>query len=591
MITMASTRPGSMASRILQHTRPTIQTLRPLPRQQFRYNHSGSTPETSLPKWILTVPVVGLFILGNAYHNIPKASFDSPPSSDQPDFVVEQPVKKKGASKEQFRDLISSQHLQVKKSWENPGVYAWGSNTGKVVAPDSDEAIIKSPRRIPFFDDVLLRDIKLDRYFGAAITEAGDLLQWGKGYSESDSQPAVTLKGKNLVTLTISRDRILALSKGGNVYSIAASKSEQEEGPKPSESTWIPFWTTKSKVSYRELKPGNLGYGEKIKAVKSGLDHALLLTSQGRVFSAASTLENFPTRGQLGLPGLTFATRPTGQHDMCHEIGTLKGFDVKDIAAGDYHSLCLDAEGRVFSWGDNTSGQLGFDYSSEAPYIDTPSLLPITRLYQGTSQTSRATSIAAGGTVSFVTVDAQRVLGQDEEIADVRTLGRITADTWTFGQGIKGALGNGRWTHIQGTPAKIPALSGLYEWDESKNKAIPIRVANISVGQSHVAAVLANVTYVGATAKSSEHDVNWGADALWWGGNEFYQLGTGKRNNVNSPVYIAPLDMDAEKSVGRDQKHRFQITPRHKVKVKGRSVQMEQRIECGRNVTAVYSAV
>jgi len=31
----------------------------------------------------------------------------------------------KPISKEENRDLISSQHLQVKKSWENPGVYAW----------------------------------------------------------------------------------------------------------------------------------------------------------------------------------------------------------------------------------------------------------------------------------------------------------------------------------------------------------------------------------------------------------------------------------------------------------------------------------
>ena len=37
--------------------------------------------------------------------------------------------RKKASSKEENRDLISSQHLQVKKSWENPGVYAWGSNS------------------------------------------------------------------------------------------------------------------------------------------------------------------------------------------------------------------------------------------------------------------------------------------------------------------------------------------------------------------------------------------------------------------------------------------------------------------------------
>jgi hypothetical protein len=37
--------------------------------------------------------------------------------------------------------------------------------------------------------------------------------------------------------------------------------------------------------------------------------------------------------------------------------------------------------------------------------------------------------------------------------------------------------------------------------------------------------------------------------------------------------------------------HRFQITPKSKVKVKGRWVEMEQKVECGRGVTAVYSAV
>ena len=43
---------------------------------------------------------------------------------------------------------------------------------------------------------------------------------------------------------------------------------------------------------------------------------------------------------------------------------------------------------------------------------------------------------------------------------------------------------------------------------------------------------------------SAATDTNFGADILWWGGNEHYQLGTGKRNNVNSPVYIGPLDGD-----------------------------------------------
>src|SRR5271156_1145632 len=111
--------------------------------------------------------------------NLPDAHAES--AAPPQEIVIEKSKKKKGASKEESRDLISSQHLQVKKSWENPGVYIWGSNTGMVAAPDSNEIYIKTPRRIPYFDDILLRDIKLDRNFGAALGENGDLIQWGKG--------------------------------------------------------------------------------------------------------------------------------------------------------------------------------------------------------------------------------------------------------------------------------------------------------------------------------------------------------------------------------------------------------------------------
>lgn len=233
-------------------------------------------------------------------------------------------ARKRASSREENRDLISSQHLQVKKSWENPGVYAWGSNSGKVVAPDSDEPFIKTPRRIAFFDGKLIRDIKLDRSFGAAITESGDLLQWGTGFSESSTGPEATLKGKGLVKLTISRDRILALSSNGTVYSVPASQIDQNSGPKTLEDSWFPFWKSRATISYRKLQPTNISWGETVSDVSSGLEHCLILTSKGRVFSAASGTEDFPSKGQLGIPGLTWTTRPAGPYDQPHEISTLR---------------------------------------------------------------------------------------------------------------------------------------------------------------------------------------------------------------------------------------------------------------------------
>lgn len=500
--------------------------------------------------------------------------------------------RKKAPSREENRDLISSQHLQVKKSWENPGVYAWGSNSGRVVAPDSEELNIKIPRRIGYFDGKLLRDIKLDRNFGAAVTEGGDLLQWGVAYSPDVTGPTPTLRGKNISKISISRDRILALSRSGQVYSIPVSRNDQESGPKPQESTWFPFWTSRSTVSYRQLNIDNLAWGEKISDIASGLEHCLLLTSNGRLFSAASGTEDFPSKGQLGIPGLTWTTRPAGPFYQPHEISTLKGFNITKIATGDYHSLAVDADGRVFSFGDNTLGQLGFEPSPDSPYIDAPSLLPISKLYSGTNLAPKVTNVAAGGANSFFTIDATRVAGQDEDLsAGTGNLGRVTADTWGCGQGIYGGLGNGRWTHVQGVPTKVKALSGLFEYDEINNVTVPIRLSHLSVGSTHCSAVMNNVTHLEASDRrsASENETNWGADVLWWGGNEFYQLGTGKRNNCSTPVYIAPLDVQADKEKGRREEHRFQITPRKKIKFEGRWVEIEQRVECGRNVTAVYS--
>ncbi|KAK4917986.1 hypothetical protein LTR28_013210, partial [Elasticomyces elasticus] len=496
----------------------------------------------------------------------------------------EKPRKRKGLSKEANRDMISSQHLQVRKSWENPGVYAWGSNSGRVVAPDSQEAFVKAPRRIPFFDGMLLRDIKLDRNFGAAVDEQGNLLQWGIGYSKTSTQPTVTLKGKNLTSITISRDRILGLSSSGKVYSIPVSAEDQESGTKPSESSWLPFWSSSSKISYRTLQPADLAWGEKVSSIASGLDHALLLTSKGRLFSAASASETFPSRGQLGVPGLTWLTKPPGPTDQPHGITTLRGFDIAKIAAGDYHSLAADKDGRVFAFGDNSFGQLGFDYNSESATVDAPSLLPIQKLYAGTGQTPFVTNIAAGGANSYFTIDATRVASPGDDTTSARGLGRVTADTFACGQGIYGALGNNRWTHVQGTPTKIPALSSLFEYDETRNVAVPIRLARLSVGTTHAAAVMANVTYLSAgdSKAHSENETNWGADILFWGGNEFFQLGTGRRNNLAAPTYIQPLDAAAERKVRGREEHRFQITPRKTVQIGGRSVSIEQRVECGR---------
>ncbi|CEJ56337.1 hypothetical protein PMG11_02545 [Penicillium brasilianum] len=482
---------------------------------------------------------------------------------------------------------LRAQFIQEKRSLKSPAVYTWGSNIYKVVDPGSKDTDVKTPRRFKYFNGQVLRDFKVDEKSGAAITEDGDLVQWGKGFSGTEYKPSKTLTGKNLKSLAISEDRIIALSSDGSVYSLPISKEEQKTGPKRRESSWVPFWGSQSGLSYRILNP-NLGLGEKVTSISAGQEHVVLLTSSGRVFTAAASTEHYPSLGQLGVPGLTWSTRPKGPVDICHEVTAFIGSKVTKISTGDYHSLALTKDGRVFAWGDNSFGQLGVDYEPELPYKDAPVSLPLQKLYRRGLYTLQATNIAAGGAGSFFMVDAKRTLGPDEDPQAVRDLGNLTADTWSCGRGIWGTLGTGRWVHLQDSPTKVKDLSGLAEYDETKNKMSPIRLRNMSVGTTHVAAVMDNKTTVSSKPTDSlDKSRDFGLDVLFWGGNEHFQLGTGKRTNLPRPSYIKAPSESTKKD---EPEARLQIMPQHKGKVGNRSVKMEQRVECGRHVSAIYSS-
>lgn len=555
------------------------------------------------------------------------------------------------------RDAISPQHRQVKNSLENPGVYAWGSNAGRVVAPDSTDTFIKEPRRISFFDGQILRDLRLDSEVGVAVTESGDVLQWGVGYwgkaataAKTVLSPVMTLKGKDIVKVALSNDRVIALSSKGAVYSLPISKEDSqpsngaviaatsgpvEPSPGPNSSSW--FWSAPSgsgnaapcvDSSFRTLTPSGLGWGEHVVDIRGGQEHVLLLTSKGRVFSAVSSFTSFPIKGQLGVPGLNWETRPRDRPlDTPHEIAGLKGIAAAKIATGDYHSLVLGRDGELYSFGDNSTGQLGIPASPSFPFSDAPVKVPVEKLYELPSNSKavelagrdakegyprvKVTNIAAGGATSFFTVDVQ-----EKGVGGRKKDGILTSsDTWSCGSGIYGSLGTGKWVHISTTgPGRIRALSGLSEYNEALGALVPIRLAHIEVGATHASAVLDNATHVKAPSSSQQNaDVNWGADTLWWGGNEYYQLGTGKRNNLSEPVHIAPLDgVQPGSSIAPSRailppstdsktaqanldlaRERLALTPRTTVRLggNGRKVSIEQRVTCGRYVSGVYSGV
>ena len=148
-------------------------------------------------------------------------------------------------------------------------------------------------------------------------------------------------------------------------------------------------------------------------AIAAGGSHSLVLLANGDVYSFGRNYS-----GQLGL----------GDSDdryVPEKIASLSGATA--IAAGDFHSLVLLANGDVYSFGANSSGELGLGDSGNR-YVPT-------RI----ASLSGATAVAAGGYHSLVLL--------------------ANGDMYSFGANFSGQLGLGDELDRH-TPAKIAALVG-----------------------------------------------------------------------------------------------------------------------------------
>lgn len=92
---------------------------------------------------------------------------------------------------------------------------------------------------------------------------------------------------------------------------------------------------------------------ERVVNVACGQQHTLVLTSTGQIW--AWGLGVF---GQLGLNSLKDGRYPKLVNNWTLDNQPII-VNVEQIACGSHHSVCLDSEGRVWSWGSSEYGQQG----------------------------------------------------------------------------------------------------------------------------------------------------------------------------------------------------------------------------------------
>lgn len=99
---------------------------------------------------------------------------------------------------------------------------------------------------------------------------------------------------------------------------------------------------------------------DKVKKVACGGQFSLILTESGNIWAFGS-----PAYGQLGQNDDGQRIVSAGRVELDYKSspvqigGILKNKKIIDIACGDNHSLALDSDGAIYSWGRGDDGRLG----------------------------------------------------------------------------------------------------------------------------------------------------------------------------------------------------------------------------------------
>lgn len=293
--------------------------------------------------------------------------------------------------------------------------------------------------------------------FSLALHDIGVVYAWGNntfgqlgdGTTVLRSTPIKVANLSNITAIAAGANHAIALKADGSVWAWGNNTYGQ-----------LGDNTTLSKQ-----KPIQITTLTGITAIAAGNDFCLALKNDGTVWAWGRN-----NIGQLGNGTTTNQLKPFQIPNFVNIITA--------IAAGSYHVLALDNNGKVYTWGDNTYGQLGMNDTT--PRYTPTEITALTTLITDAPNTT-VTNIYAGYGQSYA-------LYSTHKLAD-------------WGLAKAGQLGNENPDQVN-SPALLPTLT---------------TVESLSIGRNHVFAKLTDGTY------------------KFWGQNNSSQLGNGKTDNLSIP--------------------------------------------------------
>ncbi|KAI0670555.1 RCC1/BLIP-II [Trametes maxima] len=511
----------------------------------------------------------------------------------------------------------------------------WGANGTHTLDGELPESV-RLPTSSEWFNNVALRDLALHEQHAACVDARGDVYQWGDGFFGTESgsshgKPRLTLRGKNITQLQVTRSRVFALSASGRVYVLSSRQADQTLAPGAPTPASTPWWGTgwlwgeEEEVDFAEVTSNDkLKRGERFVQISAGLDHMLALTSDGRTFAHPITL-NANSHGQLGFRKCDVpASADLKDTHLPHKHPRVP-LELTPKSTADPYAKSSPAIRPAGSTARNTEAFIGKE--AAAAGLDDSNIHFSDRLFEVPALRGvKVERVAAGGRSSFAKTSTGKVLGWGANefgqiglganvtleaitvptevilwrstpattrttCVDVFAGGDLTMfeveradgsgmpsiDVLACGNGQWGGLGNALYSNAQGTPVRAKNVSGLFEYSERANNLQAIVPETISISPTgHVLLTLDTRKHAGPGGG--------GKDVVMWGANFDYQLGNGKRGSVPTPTVL--LTPAGERFMLSRKKAKEVRDLRGQVWKNG--VEVEQRAVAGWNNSVVY---
>lgn len=428
---------------------------------------SGSNSLYGTRRWLLSSCFIALTALttacgGGGDSGAGNSNGSAPPPPPPPSAAPVAPAPPPPAANTAATPMVAGGNTFSLALMRDGSVFAWGDQQNGTLGNGSSAAIsTRFPTRA--LNLAAITRVAAGGAHGMALRSDGQVFVWGAngsgrlglGQDGGAFATPVVLPGLSGITAIAAGESFsMALRADGTLFTWGDNSQGQ-----------LGLGDALARLSPTAV-PGTGA----VVAIAAGANHALALRSDGSVLAWGKNSD-----GQLGVGDFNARAVPT-------PVAALAGRGITQLAAGEFHSLALSADGRVRGWGSSLRGEVGVAANTANGFgnFALPALLP---------EVTGASAIVAGARHS------------------IALLNDGTLRTW--GDNGSGRLGNGRSGSVSQSTfvPQIPQIS---------------TVTAIGAGKTHSLAIVAD------------------GRVACFGNNFFSQCGRIEIVDLTDPVEVGP---------------------------------------------------